>query len=177
MDATLSVDDLAEAAGLTVRTVRYYQAEGLLPAPERVGRTARYGSAHVERLELIASLQERGLRLAAIRDVLASSAPGRPADWLGLDDAMKRPWSDDEPAILDAEAMRSRLQGLPKGTLEELEAAGVVERRDDTRPPVWFVPSPGLLDVGLDTVRLGISVEDGARLRKLLQGRLSELAD
>jgi DNA-binding transcriptional MerR regulator len=177
MDATLSVDDLATAAGLTVRTVRYYQAEGLLPAPERVGRTARYGPAHVERLELIASLQERGLRLSAIRDVLASAAPGGPADWLGLDEAMKRPWSDDQPAILDADAMAARLEGLPAGTLEELEAAAVVERRDDTRPPVWFVPSPGLLDVGLDTLRLGIPVEDTARLRKLLQGRLSDLAD
>jgi DNA-binding transcriptional MerR regulator len=177
MEATLSVDDLAEAAGLTVRTVRYYQAEGLLPAPERVGRTARYGPAHVERLDLIASLQERGLRLSAIRDVLSSAAPGAPADWLGLDDAMKRPWSDDRPAILDAATIRAKVRGLPAETLPDLEVAGVVERRDDTRPPVWFVPSPGLLDVGLDTLRLGISVEDSARLRALLQSRLGELAD
>jgi hypothetical protein len=59
----------------------------------------------------------------------------------------------------------------------DLEAAGLIERRDDTRPPVWFVPSPGMLEVGLDSVRLGIEVEDGTRLRKLLQARLADLAD
>ena len=177
MDATLSVDQLADEAGLTVRTVRYYQAEGLLPAPERVGRTARYGSAHLERLALITSLQERGLRLSAIRDVLTSSAPGATADWLGLDDAMKRPWSDDQPVILDGATLTAKLQGLPAQTLEDLEASGLVERRDDTRPPVWFVPSPGMLEVGLDSVRVGLPVEEGTRLRKLLQQGLSQLAD
>jgi DNA-binding transcriptional MerR regulator len=177
MEATLSVDDLAEQVGLTVRTVRYYQAEGLLPPPERVGRTARYGPAHVERLELIAGLQERGLRLSAIADVLASSAPGAAADWLGLDDALMRPWSDDQPAILDGAALATKVEGLREGTIDELEAAGIIERRDDTRPVVWFVPSPGMLEVALDSVRLGIEMEAGTRLRKLLQQRLSELAD
>jgi DNA-binding transcriptional MerR regulator len=175
--APLSVEELAAEAGLTVRTVRYYQAEGLLPPPERVGRTARYGAAHVERLELITSLQERGLRLSAISDVLASSAPGAPADWLGLHDAMRRPWSDDRPTILDGGALEAMLDGLPPGTTAELEAAGLVERRDDTRPPVWFVPSPGMLEVGLDSVRLGLGVDEGTRLRKLLQQRLGDLAD
>lgn len=177
MDAALSVDDLAGRAGLTVRTVRYYQAEGLLPPPERVGRTARYGTEHVERLELISGLQERGLRLTAIRDVLASAAPGAASDWLGLDDAVKRPWSDDRPTVLDDEALRAKLGGLPGATIDDLARAGLIERRDDTRPPVWFVPSPGMLDIGLDSFRLGIDADTGARLRALLQERLAGLAD
>lgn len=177
MAATLSVGDLATAAGLTVRTVRYYQAEGLLPPPERVGRTARYGPEHVERLQLIAGLQSRGLRLTAIRDVLASSAPGAAADWLGLDAAVKRPWSDDQPAILDDAALRARLDGLPDTTIDDLAAAGLVERRDDTRSPVWFVPSVGMLELGLDSFRLGIDAETANSLRKLLQERLADLAD
>jgi DNA-binding transcriptional MerR regulator len=177
MEPTFSVDDLAERAGLTVRTVRYYQAEGLLAPPRRVGRTARYGPAHVERLELIAGLQERGLRLSAIGDVLANSAPGAAADWLGLDDAMKRPWSDDQPAILDGATLAAKVEGLADRTIDDLEATGIIERRDDTRPVVWFVPSPGMLEVALDSVRLGIEMETGTRLRKLLQQRLSDLAD
>jgi DNA-binding transcriptional MerR regulator len=177
MNATFSVDDLAARARLTVRTVRYYQAEGLLPPPERVGRRACYGPVHLERLELIGGLQERGLRLSAIRDVLASSAPGAAADWLGLDDAMKRPWSDDQPAILDGAALAAKVEGLRSGTIDELEATGIIERRQDTRPVVWFVPSPGMLEVALDSMRLGIEMEAGTRLRKLLQQRLSDLAD
>lgn len=177
MEDALTVEALAEAAGVTVRTVRYYQAEGLLPPPTRVGRTARYGEEHVERLALIAGLQDRGLRLSAIRDVLAESAPGAPAEWLGLGDALRRPWTDDRAVVLDEATLRERLADLPDTTLAGLEASGVVERRTDTRPVVWFVASPAMLDVALDSVRVGIDVESGARLRKLLQVRLSDLAD
>lgn len=176
-DPGLSVEALAEAAGTSVRTVRYYQSEGLLPPPERVGRTARYGPAHAERLALITELQARGLRLQAIRDVLAAT-PGAPtAEWLGLTDALERPWSEDHPSILGERELAAKLRDLPPGTTDELVAAGILERRADTRPPVWFVPSPGLLDIALDSVRAGIPVEAGTALRGLLQERLRSLAD
>lgn len=175
--ADLSVEALAGQAGLSVRTVRYYQAEGLLPAPERIGRTARYGPDHVERLGLIAGLRQRGLRLSAIHDVLAANPTATAADWLGLDAVVRRPWAQDPPVILDEADLTARIADLPEGTLDALEAAGLVERRDDTRPVVWFVPSPGMLDVGLEAVHLGIDVDDATRLRKLLQHRLADLAD
>lgn len=178
MEPPLSVDDLAAQTGLTVRTVRYYQAEGLLPPPERVGRSARYGSSHLERLQLIADLQGRGLRLQAIRDLLATTAPGASAaDWLGLDDALKRPWSEDRATILDEAALTATVAGLPEDTTDALERGGIVERRSDAHPVVWFVPSVGMLEVALDSVRLGIDVETGTALRKLLHARLGELAD
>lgn len=176
-DATWSVEALAEEAGLTVRTVRYYQAEGLLPPPARVGRSARYGPEHLERLGLIASLQERGLRLAAIKEVLTTAVPGAAADWLGLDDALKRPWSEDQAVVLDEAALLERLAGLPATAIADLEAAGIVERRADVHPVVWFVPSAGMLGVAIDSVRVGIDIDSGVALRKLLQARLGELAD
>src|SRR5215470_15718258 len=64
------IDDLAQLAGLSVDTIRYYQREGLLPAGERVGRTLRYGPEHLEQLERIRSLQARRFSLAAIRALL-----------------------------------------------------------------------------------------------------------
>ncbi|HEU5301879.1 MAG TPA: MerR family transcriptional regulator [Acidimicrobiia bacterium] len=64
------IDDLARAAGLTVDTIRYYRREGLLPAPERCGRTNRYGPEHLERLERIKDLQTRKFSLAAIKALL-----------------------------------------------------------------------------------------------------------
>lgn len=60
------VDDLAEACGVTVDTVRYYQTLGLLPRPAREGRIAWYDDEHVWRLERIKELKERGFTLAMI---------------------------------------------------------------------------------------------------------------
>ena len=37
------VEELAARSGVRVDTLRFYQARGLLPAPERVGRVAVYG--------------------------------------------------------------------------------------------------------------------------------------
>src|SRR5947209_913773 len=69
--AELTVDELAARTGMTVRNVRFYASEGLLPAPTRRGRMAYYDSRHRMRLDLIRSLQEHGYTLAAIERVLA----------------------------------------------------------------------------------------------------------
>ena len=64
------VEQLAAACDVSVDTVRFYQARGLLPQPEKEGRVAWYGPEHVDRLRRIRSLQRQGLTLAAIRRVL-----------------------------------------------------------------------------------------------------------
>lgn len=78
--------ELAEAAGVSVRTVRYYIAEGLLPPPEGGGARSAYTQGHLDRLRLIARLKAAYLPLRAIRQRLA-----------GLDDAATR-------ALLEAHA-------------------------------------------------------------------------
>lgn len=65
------VEQLAAAADVSVDTVRFYQAKGLLPPPRRVGRVAWYADEHVERLSRIRALQARGLTLATIRRLVS----------------------------------------------------------------------------------------------------------
>jgi DNA-binding transcriptional MerR regulator len=59
--------ELAEAGGVSRRTVRYYIQEGLLPAPLGVGRGRHYTQEHLERLVEVKALQERGQTLDEIR--------------------------------------------------------------------------------------------------------------
>ncbi len=66
------IQALADRAGLTVRTVRFYQQEGLLAAPGTRGREARYGPGELKRLQLIKALQERRLTLAEVRGRVAT---------------------------------------------------------------------------------------------------------
>jgi DNA-binding transcriptional MerR regulator len=62
-----TIGELAEKAGVTPRTIRYYTAEGLLPAPETRGRYALYADEHLRRLQLIARLKEAYLPLEEIK--------------------------------------------------------------------------------------------------------------
>jgi MerR family Zn(II)-responsive transcriptional regulator of zntA len=71
MAADLSSGDLARATGSTVRTIRFYEEEGLLaPAVVSDGGHRRYTDADLERLRLIADLRELGLSLCEIRSIL-----------------------------------------------------------------------------------------------------------
>src|SRR5438094_227623 len=60
------VDELAARGGVTVDTVRFYQARGLLPPPEREGRVAWYTEDHLERLRRILDLKAKGFTLAVV---------------------------------------------------------------------------------------------------------------
>src|ERR1700754_4931840 len=66
-----SIQDIARAAGTTSRTLRHYDAVGLL-APSRVGSNGYryYDSAALVRLQRILLLRELGLGLPAIASVL-----------------------------------------------------------------------------------------------------------
>ena len=71
MQADLSSGDLARSSGNTVRTIRFYEEEGLLrPSVVSDGGHRRYTRDDLERLLLITDLRELGLSLCEIRSVL-----------------------------------------------------------------------------------------------------------
>ena len=72
----MTVDELARAAGMTVRNVRAHQSRGLLQAPEVRGRTGYYGPDHLARLEFVKELQAEGFNLEAIKRHHRERAPG-----------------------------------------------------------------------------------------------------
>lgn len=65
----LSIGELADAAGLSRRAVRFYVQQGLLPAPAGRGRGKHYDASHLERLRQIMELQSAGHSLDAIRQI------------------------------------------------------------------------------------------------------------
>src|SRR5262245_3568322 len=67
MISPVTIEELARNAGTTVRTVRFYIAEGLLPRPEGAGRGANDTDEHLARLRAILRLRQRSLPLSEIR--------------------------------------------------------------------------------------------------------------
>lgn len=74
------MEDLAEAVGVAVDTVRYYQRRKLLAPPRKEGRVAWYGEAHLARVKEIRALADRGFTLAQIKDLSTDDATGLLAD-------------------------------------------------------------------------------------------------
>src|SRR5207248_1505414 len=75
----MGIGDLADAAGLSRRAVRFYVQQQLLPPPTGRGRGNHYTAEHLERLQKIASLQAAGHSLDAIRRILAGETVEAPA--------------------------------------------------------------------------------------------------
>lgn len=101
-----TIDELAHEAHSTVRNVRAYQDRGLLPPPEKRGRTGIYTDVHLARLKIIGALLERGFTINNIRDLLNAWQKGRNLnDILGLEVAVTS-WRNPEiPDYIDYEQL------------------------------------------------------------------------
>ncbi|HEX8134153.1 MAG TPA: MerR family transcriptional regulator [Actinomycetes bacterium] len=74
----LTVSALADQAGLSADTVRYYERVGLLPKPARSAAGYRlYDQTAVGRLRLIKGAQRAGLRLREIGELLQVADQGQ----------------------------------------------------------------------------------------------------
>jgi DNA-binding transcriptional MerR regulator len=170
----LSLEELADRCGVTPRTVRYYQSERVLPRPRKHGHYARYTSEHVERLRRIAEFQERGLKLEAIRAVLAHEDSGAAGDWLGLDAALRNPWVSDQSRTMSLSDLHQLLGGRPRRLVGELADMSVLSRQEDGS---FLVPSPALLDIALRLFDAGVSIDVAGRAATLLRRRLAKAAE
>ena len=78
-DSNLTIGEVANRAGLNVSAIRYYEAEGLLPAPPRVAGPRRYGDETLSRLRVIDVAKRAGFSLDDIRVLLESNDKGETA--------------------------------------------------------------------------------------------------
>lgn len=67
----MRIGELGQATGVDIETIRYYEREGLLPAPTRQANGYRaYGPAHLERLAFIRHCRALDIPLAEVRQLL-----------------------------------------------------------------------------------------------------------
>ena len=68
----LAIGEVAARAGMSTSRIRYYEARGLLPEPERAAGKRRYTEDVFRRLAIIDAAQRVGFTLEEIRDLLGS---------------------------------------------------------------------------------------------------------
>ena len=150
-DGFLTIDELARAAGTTVRNVRVYQDRGLLPPPQRRGRLGLYGPDHLRRLKLVLRMLGRGYPLAAIRELVEAWEEQRDiGSVLGLEEVITAPYQTEGPRRLPAARFRALLGGDEVATARAVETGLVQLDGDDV-----VVRNPRFFDVGLDLLAEG----------------------
>jgi DNA-binding transcriptional MerR regulator len=149
----LTIDQLAQTAGLTVRNVRSYQSRGLIGPPEVQGRVGYYGAEHLARLALIREMQAQGFNLAAIAHLL-EQASGASEEVLGFTRSLMTPFETEAPEIVERGELLQRLGGhIEPKLIAQAEKLGlVIQIGEDS----FEVPSPTLLGAGERLVALGV---------------------
>jgi DNA-binding transcriptional MerR regulator len=170
-NASMTIDELARRTGMTVRNIRAHQSRGLVPPPEVRGRTGYYGDEHLARIELIKELQGDGFNLEAIRRLL-EGAGGSSSEVLDFSRALRAPFEDEEPEILDAEEMAERWSGpTDPALLARAEKLGMMRHLGEGR---YEILSPRLQRAGVELAALGIpaekSLEIGEKVRRQARG-------
>jgi MerR family redox-sensitive transcriptional activator SoxR len=80
-EADLTIGEVARRAGVATSTVRFYERRGLLRADARHSGQRRYRPATLRRLVFIGMLQDAGLSLDDIRQILEAD---RVEDWKAI---------------------------------------------------------------------------------------------
>ncbi len=105
-----TIRKLADAAGIGVEAVRYYQGRGLLHEPQRVaGGFREYSVDDVQRLRFIKRAQELGFSLDDVAELVSLSAE---RDQVHVREVTRRRAAEIRERISRLEAMASALEGL-----------------------------------------------------------------
>lgn len=105
----MRIGALAEAGGVTPRTIRYYESLGLLPEPGRLGAHRSYGPADLERLRRLEMLKELGLSLDEIAEVLTAYAAESAAAKRKVADVLRRHLDETDRRLAALKKFRKEL--------------------------------------------------------------------
>lgn len=153
---TYGVEDLSREAGVSIDTIRFYQAQGILDRPKRVGRKAAYGEDHLARLRQIRDLKARGLTLAGIKRVVA---PGRSRS----DSALIGALTEGRGSRRFDRAGLAKETGVPEALIEAVERSGLVE-------PLRSSSDEPYDEADVELARAALAVlQEGLPLHELLQ--------
>ncbi len=125
----VAVGELAKRTGVSTATINYYVNIGLLPRPEKTGRTrALYPASHAQLIEHIKELKGRGLTLKVIKKVLDSDDPASELGISGESESAAEEFGNDEPTAPMSRDRLLRESGLTTGLFERLVRAGLLRR-------------------------------------------------
>jgi DNA-binding transcriptional MerR regulator len=165
------VDELAARCGVSVDTVRYYQAQGLLERPAREGRVAWYTDAHLERLARVRELKERGLTLATIARLLTGELDA-------ADEALATALAgaEDSSGELSLDELAART-GISAALLQALEREGLLVARHGDGEPRYSPADAEAVAAGLALLEAGVPLGELLDLARRYDAAMRGIAE
>lgn len=173
----MTIGELAERTGMTVRNIRAHQTRGLLPPPVVHGRTGYYNEEHVARIELTRELQAEGLNLEAIRR-MGESVNGAAAEVHNLTRSLRAPFEEEAPEIVElvelAELWKKEVEeGRGFEMLERGEKLGTIRSLPDGKVEVI---SPRMMNAAAALADVGMSPDAVLAVAEKLRRKADEIA-
>jgi len=159
------VEELAQAAKVSIDTIRFYQGKGILPAPRRKGRCVFYSQNHLEQLRKIRELSQQGFSLALIKRALCAENTSSEAE-SAADSCLTDASPSSDAQLLNALAEESLGKrswrrhelidagGIPETFLLAAENAGLIE-------PVPMDGEDHFSDTDLQMLSVGYALVSG----------------
>jgi DNA-binding transcriptional MerR regulator len=170
----LTIDQLAQRTGMTVRNIRAHQSRGLLPPPVVEARTGYYDREHLARIKLIQEMQAEGFNLKAIERLIEGSS-GAVEEALGFKRAALTPFGDEEPEYITQAELDERLNGPHDDrTARKAVKLGLIKPLGEDR---FEVPSPTLFAAGEELVRQGVPIDHVLAVAERVIKHSSAVAD
>ena len=113
-DNAFLIGELAELAGVTTETIRYYERERVIPTARRDGNGGyrRYDRADADRLRFVKRARDLGFSLDSVRELLAL-AEGDPSKPCGdVDQIARMHIADVDAKLARLKALRAELRRL-----------------------------------------------------------------
>ncbi|MGZ4174226.1 MAG: MerR family transcriptional regulator [Solirubrobacteraceae bacterium] len=164
----LTIEQLSQASGMSVRNIRSHQARGLLAAPEVRLRVGYYGPEHVVQLRLIRELQDEGFNLGGIKRLL-DGTHGTAERLLRFRDVLTAPLHDERAETLSRDELARRFQVSAEDVPEVMAKARQLGVFVPVGEDQFEVPSPALLSVAEEVVKRGISVQGALAILELIE--------
>lgn len=140
----ITIGQLADYAGVTIKAVRVYHERGLLPEPPRdASGYRRYDAGHAIQLVKVKTLADAGVPLARIRELLTAPADDFAAAITEIDASLRR-------RAEEIRRTRRRIAHLQAGDrlfvspevadyLERLRALGISDRTVHLEREIWIL--------------------------------------
>lgn len=170
----MTIDSLALASGMTVRTLRSHASRGLLPPPIMQGRVGYYNSSHLARLTFIKELQSAGFSLSSIQQILSGVPDDAGEAMLHVIRGLLAPW-DAEPVTTFTPEQIFDMFGVA-ATAEALAAFGDLFGAEFDAEGNVTVSAPGLLTAAAEAMKVGLPPEGVAAVTRILVRSAREVA-